>query len=187
MEYRKDIQLLRGIAVLLVVLYHLDLGWIKSGFLGVDIFFVISGFLMNLLYDHAHKKIFFIRRIKRLLPAYFATLLLTVVVATFITTPVEYNQVVKQALFGLFFSSNFGFWLQNSYFSKAEFNPLLHLWSLGVEIQFYLCVPLLAWLLRNRHIILLACYCSVCSVALAYWRFLPKPVFSCCRSGCGNF
>lgn len=134
---------------MLVVLYHLDLGWIKSGFLGVDIFFVISGFLMNLLYDHAHKKDFFIRRIKRLLPAYFATLLLTVVVATFITTPVEYNQVVKQALFGLFFSSNFGFWLQNSYFSKAEFNPLLHLWSLGVEIQFYLCVPLLAWLLRK--------------------------------------
>jgi peptidoglycan/LPS O-acetylase OafA/YrhL len=152
MIFRRDIQVLRGISVLLVVLYHLDLGWIKSGFLGVDVFFVISGFLMFLLYDRNDKRKFFERRAKRLLPAYLVTILISLIAAAVITAPLEFKQVAEQSAFGIFFSSNIGFWLQNSYFSRSEFNLLLHLWSLGVEIQFYLIVPLLFWVFsRIRH------------------------------------
>ena len=152
MVYRQDIQVLRGISVLLVVLYHLDIGWLKSGFLGVDVFFVISGFLMCLLYDKNNKQKFFERRAKRLLPAYLATILVTLIAASFIVAPLEFKQVAQQSAFGLFFSSNIGFWLQNSYFSRSDFNLLLHLWSLGVEIQFYLIVPLLFWIFsKSKH------------------------------------
>jgi len=151
-HYRKDIQILRGLAVLLVVLFHLQIGGIQSGFLGVDIFFVISGFLMAVLYNPNEKGKFFYRRVKRLLPTYYVTVLLTLLFAVFITIPNEYNQVAKQSVYALVFSSNIGFWMQNSYFSKADFNPLLHLWSLGVEMQFYLIVPMLYWIFGRMRI-----------------------------------
>lgn len=149
MDYRKDIQILRGISVLLVVLYHLDLAWFKSGFLGVDVFFVISGFLMAALYTPDRIRDFFSKRAKRLLPAYFVTILVTLVLATVFVSPYEYGSVTQQALFGTFFLSNIGFWLENSYFSKVAFSPLLHLWSLGVEIQFYALLPALAWAFKK--------------------------------------
>ncbi len=149
MVYRKDIQILRGIAVLLVVLFHLQIGGVRSGFLGVDIFFVISGFLMAILYNPTLKIEFFTRRSKRLLPTYFMVIVLTLIVSIFITIPNEYDQVSIQSIYATFFSSNIGFWMQNSYFSKEDFNPLLHLWSLGVEIQFYLIVPLLYWIFKK--------------------------------------
>ena len=167
MQYRKDIQILRGVSVILVVFYHLGFSYFNSGFLGVDVFFVISGFLMYLLYDAKDKSTFFLKRIKRLLPAYFATIVLTLIAAAVITVPVEFNQVVKQAIFGSLLSSNIGFWLQNSYFSKAEFNPLLHLWSLGVEAHFYLCVPIIAWFLsKKRYLLVLV---LVASLALCFF------------------
>jgi peptidoglycan/LPS O-acetylase OafA/YrhL len=144
MVYRKDIQVLRGISVVLVVLFHLDIGLV-SGFLGVDVFFVISGFLMSVLYREGQAKEFYIKRSLRLLPAYFTTVVLVLLVAGIMTTPNELRGVVNQSLFATAFSPNIGFWLENSYFSKAEFKPLLHLWSLGVEIQFYILVPLIAY------------------------------------------
>lgn len=142
MTYRKDIQIVRGIAVLLVVLFHLEVAGVLSGYLGVDVFFVISGFLMAFMYDPADKADFFLKRARRLLPAYFAVVFATLLVAAAVTTPNEYQQVTKQAYFAAMFISNIGFWLENSYFIKDAFNPLLHLWSLGVELQFYLLVPL---------------------------------------------
>lgn len=153
MRYRKDIQVLRGISVLLVVLFHLEIGGIESGFLGVDIFLVISGFLMAILYDKNVKvKDFFFKRARRLLPAYFITILATLVVAFFITTPNEFNSVVEQSVFATFLASNIGFWNGNSYFYKAAFQPLLHLWSLGLEIQFYLLVPFLFRAFSKRKV-----------------------------------
>ena len=145
MQQRIDIQLLRALAVIFVVLFHLEISGIESGFLGVDVFFVVSGFLMAILYKSGETKKFFERRAKRLIPAYFATVILTLIASLFLVLPSELGQVVDQSIYSLFFASNFGFWMQNSYFSKADFNPLLHLWSLGVEIQFYLIVPLLVW------------------------------------------
>lgn len=151
---RIDIQILRALAVIFVVLFHLEVAGIESGFLGVDVFFVLSGFLMAILYKQGQVKQFFERRAKRLLPAYFATIILTLFASLFLVMPSELGQVTTQAIYGLFFSNNIDFWMQNSYFSKAEFNPLLHLWSLGVEIQFYLLVPLLVWFFRKSKIFL---------------------------------
>jgi peptidoglycan/LPS O-acetylase OafA/YrhL len=142
LEYRKDIQILRGMSVVFIVLFHLSVRGFRAGFLGVDVFFVISGFLMALLYK-GRATDFYQRRARRILPAYYTTVVATLLVCAVATLPSEFYQVVGQALFASVFASNFGFWIQNSYFSKAEFSPLLHLWSLGVEIQFYLIVPLL--------------------------------------------
>ena len=156
MNYRADIQVLRGVAVVLVVLFHLGFSSIKSGFLGVDVFFVISGFLMAVLYNKNDIPKFYLRRAKRLLPAYYATIFVTLIFAYLLTTPNETKQVSDQAKYAIGFASNLGFWAQNSYFSKAEFNPLLHLWSLGVEMQFYLIVPLLYWMFsKNKFTFLL--------------------------------
>jgi len=152
MNYRKDIQILRGIAVLLVVFYHLGVTGFNSGFLGVDVFFVISGFLMAILYDENTKLVFYKKRALRLLPAYFVTILLTLFISIFRVIPNEYNQVFNQSLYADFFVSNIGFWMQNSYFSKSEFNPLLHLWSLGVEIQFYLLIPIIFYFIKISKI-----------------------------------
>jgi peptidoglycan/LPS O-acetylase OafA/YrhL len=143
MEYRKDIQILRGIAVLQVVLFHLEIKWLNSGFLGVDVFFVISGYLMAVIYRQSQSYDFFTRRARRLLPAYFAVIITTLVAAIFVTSPNDYSQVASQSLFATFFVPNIGFWMENSYFDSSAFKPLLHLWSLGVEIQFYILVPVL--------------------------------------------
>lgn len=145
-QHRIDIQIMRGIAVLVVVLYHLEFSLFRNGFLGVDIFFVISGFLMAILYQKGQVAHFYKRRASRLLPAYFATIIFTLVASALITLAADHSQVVTQSLWASVFSSNIGFWTQSSYFSPKFFNPLLHLWSLGVEIQFYIIVPFLFWL-----------------------------------------
>ena len=164
MNYRSDIQVLRGVAVVLVVLFHLGFSSIKSGFLGVDVFFVISGFLMAVLYDKNDIPKFYLRRAKRLLPAYYATIFVTLIFAYLLTTPNETLQVSDQAKYAIAFASNLGFWGQGTYFSTAAFNPLLHLWSLGVEMQFYLIVPLLYWVFsKNKFMFLLVLVGSLVS------------------------
>ena len=143
MGYRKDIQILRGVAVLLVVFFHLGLMNFQSGFLGVDVFFTISGFLMAVMYDHNDKKAFIKRRALRLLPAYYVTVVLTIIVSIIILLPKEYYLLFEEAIYANSFITNIIHWIKSSYFSKSEFKPLLHLWSLGVEIQYYLIVPIL--------------------------------------------
>lgn len=177
MQYRADIQILRGIAVTYVVLFHFSFEPLKFGFIGVDVFFVISGFLMAILCQQRTFKEFYARRACRLLPAYFATILVVLVGANLLTLPLENNQVVEQALYAGAFASNIGFWMQNSYFSKSEFNPLLHLWSLGVEMQFYLITPLLYYLGCKFRWFLPLLLLSSLALCLAITAISPKTSF----------
>ncbi|MGB7298060.1 MAG: acyltransferase family protein [Burkholderiaceae bacterium] len=148
MTHRKDIQVLRGLSIVFVLLFHFEVSGAGNGFLGVDIFFVISGFLMALLYDKDDISGFFGRRARRLLPAYFTTIVATALAAAWLTLPAEFTAVGSETMFASFLVSNVGYWLADSYFDKTVFKPLLHLWSLGVEFQFFLLVPALAWLHR---------------------------------------
>ena len=177
MTYRADIQILRGLAVLLVVLFHLDFELVKSGFLGVDVFFVISGFLMAILYQPQNSLDFFVRRSQRLLPAYYVTLLATLCIGFIVTTPSEFGQIQSQSGFASIFASNVGFWMQNSYFSKAEFNPLLHMWSLGIEIQFYILVPVIVWMLNRHRLVLPLLFVGSLFACLFVTTISPKTSF----------
>jgi peptidoglycan/LPS O-acetylase OafA/YrhL len=154
LTYREDLQILRGLSVVLVVLYHCGSQLFSSGFLGVDVFFVISGFLMAVVYERGNAFNFLLKRAKRLLPAYFVVVLSSIFAALIFVTPLELQQVREQAIFSALLTPNISFWLHNSYFSTAEFKPLLHLWSLGVEVQFYLIVPMLFFLSGKSKFIL---------------------------------
>lgn len=160
MHYRKDIDGLRSLAILPVVAYHAGLN-IPGGFIGVDIFFVISGFLItHIILESAEKGEFrfidfYYRRAKRLLPALFFMILLTAIASLFILTPSQYQEFSTSAVTATFFVSNIFFNHSIDYFSaSAETMPLLHTWSLAVEEQFYLIWPVLilgmVWLIKRR-------------------------------------
>ena len=163
MTYRADIDGLRGIAILFVVLFHFFPEALPAGFIGVDIFFVISGFLITgILYGElkAHNlrlAHFYARRIRRLFPALLAVIIGTLFLGWLILLPEEYLQLAKQTLSGLGFFANFFFWSQSGYFDGAAITkPLLHLWSLAIEEQFYLVFPFffLALYKRKQSILL---------------------------------
>lgn len=173
-KYRKDIDGLRGIAVLAVVGYHAFPNWIKSGFIGVDIFFVISGFLISgILFSSMESDSFsftkfYDRRIKRIFPALILVLAASFVFGWFALLPDEYKQLGKHVAGGAGFLSNFVLWREAGYFDNAaETKPLLHLWSLGIEEQFYLTWPLMLWLTRKRRLRQLAICVIVIAVSFA--------------------
>jgi peptidoglycan/LPS O-acetylase OafA/YrhL len=176
-EIRQDIQFLRGLAVLVVVLFHLQVPFFENGFLGVDIFFVVSGFLMAKLYDRDTILGFYKRRLDRLYPAYATTLFFTLAVAAFVTIPVDFNQVFDQIIAGSFFLSNVYHWSQNSYFDGIAFNPLLNLWSLSVEVQFYLLVPFLYPFLRHRKWAFFLVFAVSLASCFAIQTISPKTSF----------
>ena len=175
--YRNDIQVLRGVAVLAVVGYHLALPGFKNGFLGVDLFFVLSGFLMAAIYRPGNAVQFYSRRARRLFPGFFVTILATLAVSTFRTVPSDFIQVTEQSKFAIGLIPNFYFWSQDSYFASANFNPLLHLWSLGVEFQFYFILPILIFFFTkfkvSKYLILIG---SV-SASLVILQISPKTAF----------
>ena len=150
MIYRKDIDGLRALAVLPIVFFHAGFEQFSGGFIGVDIFFVISGFLItSLIYQECHNGKFSVikfyeRRARRILPALFFVILATTVVGYFVLLDEEYLRFGKSAIAALLFIPNVFFWHSTGYFSvDASSSPLLHTWSLGVEEQFYLFFPLL--------------------------------------------
>ncbi|WP_374414089.1 acyltransferase family protein [Novosphingobium colocasiae] len=147
--YRRDIDGLRSIAIGSVVLYHAGFQVFSGGFVGVDIFFVISGFLITsgLLKDAAGDGIsiarFYVRRIRRIVPAYLAVVLAALVVGAFLLLPSEYLALGRSALATSLFVANIHSWSETGYFSgSAISHPLLHMWSLAVEEQYYLIWPI---------------------------------------------
>lgn len=149
-DYRPDIDGLRAIAVLAVVIFHAFPWLVHGGFAGVDIFFVISGFLIS---KHIREELiagtfsirrFYARRVRRIFPALAVVLLSCLAMGWVILTPAEYEQLGKHVVAGAIFVSNIVLWKESGYFDNAaDTKPLLHLWSLGIEEQFYIVWPLL--------------------------------------------
>jgi peptidoglycan/LPS O-acetylase OafA/YrhL len=150
--YRPDIDGLRAIAVLSVVVYHAFPTSLKSGFIGVDIFFVISGYLISLtLFEQIERgtfsfRDFYSRRIRRIFPALITVLVSCLIFGWFWLLSDEYMNLGRHVAAGAAFVSNFVLWNESGYFDTSSVTkPLLHLWSLGIEEQFYIFWPLLLW------------------------------------------
>ena len=167
-KYRQDINVLRAFAVLSVVFYHADYDNFQGGWLGVDIFFVISGFLIsNIIISELNDdkftfKLFYLRRVRRIIPGLFSLILFTLPLSYWLLTPRAMLEFTKSILSSSFFYSNYYF--QNLDFYNAEptkVMPLLHTWSLAVEEQFYIIFPLVCFLLfkyfRKYFSLLLLC------------------------------
>ena len=149
-KYRAEIDGLRAIAVISVIIYHLNENWLPGGFLGVDIFFVISGFLITgiiiteIQQNTFSFKQFYTRRIKRIYPAFITVVALVSFIASAIFIYNDFNQVRKTIELATVFLSNFYLGLTQGYFDlSANENPVLHLWSLAIEEQYYLIFPLI--------------------------------------------
>lgn len=183
-HHRVDIQVLRGVAVVAVLLYHGAL--LPGGYLGVDLFFVLSGFLMAGLIGREidagafRLPAFYMRRAVRLMPAALTTLAVTTALAPFLLTPTDYGSF-KADLFGaLTFTANIVLFLQTDYFAAAaETRPLLHMWSLSLEEQFYLLFPLVFILVPKRYVLAAILGLALASAGLAaalVEGLLPLPV-----------
>ncbi|WP_164738131.1 acyltransferase family protein [Frigidibacter oleivorans] len=153
-DWRADIDGLRGLSVAGVLVYHLGAGWLPGGFSGVDVFFVISGFLVTAILrrEMAAGQFslmrFYRRRALRILPSLLLVVAATLVLSVAVLLPGEVRATARAAAAALMSGSNLLFWVEVDYFAPvAKDNPLLHTWSLGVEEQFYLLLPALVWLM----------------------------------------
>lgn len=147
---RSDIQYLRAVAVLLVIFYHAGFSLFQNGFLGVDIFFVVSGYLMATLYNGVAPRKFLEARIRRLAPSLGLISLVTLLVSFTVVTPFQFKEISKETVLGITGLSNFYFWNDDTYFTPGRFRPLLHLWTLSVELQFYLLFPFVSRIIKEK-------------------------------------
>lgn len=163
MNFRPDIQGLRAIAVLAVIIFHLNPAWLPGGFVGVDIFLVISGYLIASILLHkkagqhyslpATLAYFYSSRLKRIVPAYYTLLIGVSLVAAVLFLPADFTLYQDGLKAAAWFNSNNYFAGFGDYFAPANHEqPLLHTWSLAVEIQFYLIAPLIFLLVAKHHL-----------------------------------
>lgn len=157
-HYRADIDGLRAIAVISVVFFHFFPSVLPGGFVGVDIFFVISGFLITGIIARSIRNNnfsiteFYIRRANRIFPSLCLMLIAVLIAGSISLFPDEFQRLGKHIFAGSTFTSNFALWNESGYFdTAAEVKPLLHLWSLGIEEQFYLFWPLLLLFARSER------------------------------------
>jgi peptidoglycan/LPS O-acetylase OafA/YrhL len=184
--YRPEIDGLRAIAVLPVIFFHAGFDFFSGGFVGVDIFFVISGYLITsiLLRDLEEGQFsivrFYERRVKRILPALFFVILCCLPIAWFLMLPDELQSFGQSLMAVSTFTSNIYFWRTTNYFKpSAEYLPLIHTWSLGVEEQFYVFFPLvlsLFWRIGKRNLGLLLGAAVVASFLLSEWGWRHAPL-----------
>lgn len=156
LNFRQDINGLRAIAVIAVVLFHFNPSWVPGGFAGVDVFFVISGFLMTgiifrgIQADNFSIWKFYIARANRIIPALAVLCLALLIFGWFYLSPLEYRALGKHIAASTGFLSNFIYWMEAGYFDAASHEKwLLHTWSLSVEWQFYVIYPLILFSLQN--------------------------------------
>ena len=178
LQYRKDIDGLRAIAVLSVLIFHVSPSHLPGGFLGVDIFFVISGYLISLILFQEQSSgsfsytRFYARRIRRLFPALTIILFATLLFGSFALFADEYKQLGKHAFSAIVFLLNFRLMNEAGYFDiVSDAKPLLHLWSLSVEEQFYLAWPIILVLSRRLCLPLSAMIslCIVLSIGFSFY------------------
>ncbi len=157
LSYRPDIDGLRGLSVLAVILFHVGFGF-QGGFVGVDFFFVISGFLITTLiqYEIDQNQFFYVdfweRRMRRLIPALLVCVFITLIAGYVLLLPSEYRELGQSSVAQSLGLANFHFWRETGYFAGSSHSkPLLHLWSLAVEEQFYLFMPGFLILLNRAH------------------------------------
>lgn len=190
MDFRKDINGLRAIAVIAVVIFHFNPSWLPGGFSGVDIFFVISGFLItgilfrNLEKDSLSLTGFYKSRARRIIPALAVMCSVLLLLGWFFLLPPEYSELGKHIAASLGFYSNFTYWSEAGYFTASAHEKwLLHTWSLSVEWQFYMLYPIvllgLSKVISIRHlrwVVLAACAAGFvgCVIASVKW---PEPAF----------
>ena len=179
MKYRAEIDGLRALAVLPVILFHAGFEWFSGGFVGVDVFFVISGYLITsiIITEIAEDRFsiinFYKRRARRILPALFFVMAVCLPFAWLLLVPNELKDFGQSIVSVSIFSSNILFWIEAGYFdAAAELKPLLHTWSLAVEEQYYLLFPIfliLTWRLGVKWIIFLLSIVFFISLGLAEW------------------
>lgn len=185
-DYRPDIDGLRAFAVLPVILFHLGFNWMKGGFVGVDVFFVISGYLITgIIYKQLKKGSFSIidfwgRRIRRLVPALLTVLLVTLLAGVIVLFSTDQNSLGRQAIATMLSLANVEMWkMAGDYWgANAERAPLLHMWSLAVEEQFYLFYPfallLMHKMIKRGLIYVLGCVCLL-SFCFSWYASIQHP------------
>ena len=184
-KYRKEIDGLRGIAIIPVILYHLNIPFFSGGYIGVDIFFVISGFLItSIIHNNIKEKKFSLldfyeRRLRRIIPILYLILILSIPFTLINFIEVDSRNFFESLFAVITFSSNFLFWLEEGeYFTRENsLKPLLHTWSLSIEMQFYIIFPLIIIILEKVKklkimIISLTCFFSF---LIANWLSLVNP------------
>lgn len=183
MKYRPEIDGLRAIAILSVFIFHLAFkpSLLQGGFLGVDVFFVISGFLIStILFQQLEKtgtidfKDFYLRRIKRILPSLLIIIVSSTFLAWFILLPKDFEAFSRSAFATLMFSSNFYFKKTDYFATSSDEFPLLHTWSLAIEEQFYIIWPLVAMLIwklggHKKRIVSILLLISASAAAVVYY------------------
>ncbi|MGB3501112.1 MAG: acyltransferase family protein [Mesorhizobium sp.] len=188
MKYRRDIDGLRALAVLPVILFHAHAPYFTGGFVGVDVFFVISGYLITTIIadDLEHDRFtyanFYERRARRILPALLLVVATTAAVVPWIVSPAQLSLFGERTLAVLFFVSNIHLALTDDYFADdAETNPFLHTWSLAIEEQYYILFPLLMvalWRTRKQSVIAVIFAISLLSLAAAEYLSRVSPGLS---------
>ena len=188
LRYRPDVDGLRAVAVVLVLLFHANLGW-AGGFVGVDVFFVISGFLITgVIRKQQHAgtftmRNFWVRRIRRIIPASILMVGGTLIIGSVVLFRSDFRELVYSAVAQLVMLANVFFWQQTGYFAgSAELKPLMHMWSLAVEEQFYLGYPFLLVLLNrtsNKTAGRVLASIAILSFALSVWgvHHYPRATF----------